>query len=299
MSRDWESTFTSWAQGPSKTEEERIKNVERQIREAIYASDKLKIREISVFVQGSYRNRVNVRQDSDVDIGVVCFDTFFPDYNDKNIMSVVSKKFPASTYSYQTFKQELYECLVVKFGLSAVTRGNIAIDITENSYRVEADVVGFFEYRRYYSIRNCHSGVAMIPKNMNPKLIINWPEQHYKNGVLKNSNTNRRYKKVVRIVKKLSNEMVFKGIASAKKIPSFLIECLLWNVPNNNFGSSSFKVDVGACLAYLFNNTLTEDECSEWGEVSEREYLFSTSQNWSVKEAHQFISDAWDYVGYE
>ncbi len=79
MNRDWESVFTTWSQGPSKTEQERAENAERQIRQAIHASEKLKNRNVKVFTQGSYRNRVNVRKDSDVDIGVVCFDTFFPE----------------------------------------------------------------------------------------------------------------------------------------------------------------------------------------------------------------------------
>ncbi len=78
--RDWESVFTTWSQGPSATEQGRAENAERQIRQAVQDSDKLKNRNIRVFTQGSYRNRVNVRRDSDVDIGVLCFDTCFPEY---------------------------------------------------------------------------------------------------------------------------------------------------------------------------------------------------------------------------
>ncbi|HSC67792.1 MAG TPA: hypothetical protein VLC79_08890, partial [Cellvibrio sp.] len=76
VNRDWESVFLTWAKGPSDTEQARAENAERQIREAIHASEKLKNRDIRVFTQGSYRNRVNVRQSSDVDIGVLCFDTY-------------------------------------------------------------------------------------------------------------------------------------------------------------------------------------------------------------------------------
>lgn len=49
MNRDWESVFMTWAQGPSATEQERAENAERQIREAIRASEKLKNRNIKVF----------------------------------------------------------------------------------------------------------------------------------------------------------------------------------------------------------------------------------------------------------
>lgn len=85
MTKNWESTFASWAQGPSATEKERAENAERQIRKAIQTSDKLKNRNIKVFTQGSYRNRVNVKKDSDVDVGVLCYDTYFPEYPDDNV----------------------------------------------------------------------------------------------------------------------------------------------------------------------------------------------------------------------
>jgi tRNA nucleotidyltransferase (CCA-adding enzyme) len=80
MSRDWEAVFTTWSKGPSDTENRRAENAERQIRQAIVSDHKLSSRNITVFTQGSYRNRVNVRKDSDVDIGILCFDNYFPDY---------------------------------------------------------------------------------------------------------------------------------------------------------------------------------------------------------------------------
>ena len=59
--------------------------------------------------------------------------------------------------------------------------------------------------------------------------IINWPEQTYNNGVERNTATGRKYKRVIRILKRLRDRMQDDGIAIAKKTPSFLIECLVWN----------------------------------------------------------------------
>ena len=91
MSRDWESIFTTWSQGPSETEESKAENAERQIRQTISASPKLQSRNIVVFTQGSYRNRVNVRQESDVDIGILCYDSFFPEYPKDCILTAKDK----------------------------------------------------------------------------------------------------------------------------------------------------------------------------------------------------------------
>lgn len=299
MSRDWESVFRTWAKGPSDTEKTKAENAERQIRQAISASPKLQNRNFVVFTQGSYRNRVNVRKDSDVDIGILCYDMFFPEYPDDNVKMLLESRTVDSIYTYQTFKNEVEEALVAKFGRTSVKRGNKSFDIKENTYRVEADVAAFFEHRRYTSTTHYISGVEMIPDNYNPLRVRNWPEQHYTNGVNKNVNTNRRYKRMVRILKTLSNEMSSEGIDIAKQTPSFLTECLVWNAPNTCFSSETYKSMLRSVLVHLFNNTLSEDKCSNWGEVSELKYLFRGSQPWTFQQAHRFISAAWDYVGYE
>ena len=88
-------------------------------------------------------------------------------------------------------------------------------------------------------------------------------------------------------------------ISAAKSINGFLIECMVWNVPNDNFGHITFTSDVRFCLAYLFNNTMRDEQCSEWGEVSELKYLFRPSQKWTRQQAHSFVSAAWDYIGFD
>ncbi len=295
MARDWESTFKSWAKGPGKTEDERCDNAIRAIRNAIGKSTALKGRWIEVFLQGSYRNRVNVRQNSDVDVGIVCHDVFsycLP-------QGTTAEQFGISpaTYTYRQFKNEVEGALVDHFGRQAVHRGNKAFDVTANSYRVEADVAPFFEHRRYSVSGGYDEGVELRPDRGGR--IINWPEQHYNNGVAKNSLTGRRYKRVVRILKRLCIEMDDQGIAAAKPIPGFLIECLVWNVPNGHFGHLTYTADVRAVLVFLFNNTMRDKECWDWVEVSHLKYLFRGQKPWTRSQAHEFLSAAWDYLGFE
>lgn len=299
MNRDWEAIFTTWSKGPGETEQTRIENTEKQIREAINSSTKLKFRNIKVFTQGSYRNNVNVRKDSDIDIGIVCYDVFFPEYQDDNIKMLLEKSFSSSPeYTYQLFKNEVEEALVARFGRHAVTRGNKAFDIKANTYRVEADVTAFFEHRRYTSANNYLSGVEMIPDNFNGASIKNWPEQHYANGVKKNNETNRHFKRVVRILKNLSNEMASQNIAIANKIPSFLIESLVWNSPNNCFNFNAYKSIVRETLVFLSSKTTSKGESSEWGEISDLKYLFRNSQPWTRQQVNDFVVEAWNYVGF-
>ncbi|MCF3651565.1 nucleotidyltransferase domain-containing protein [Synoicihabitans lomoniglobus] len=296
---EWESVFSTWSAGPSQTEKERSENAENMIRSAIKESPKLSSRDIKVFTQGSYKNRVNVRRDSDVDIGVLCFDAFYHQIPDNNIKEAVTRNFASTEYNYAQFKNEVEEALINKFGRAAVTRGSKAFDIKASSYRVESDVAAFFEHRRYTSSSDYLSGVEMRPDDRDPPSIINWPEQHYNNGVNKNTATKRRFKRTVRILKSLSNEMSLNGVESAKNAPSFLCECLVWNVPNSLFEATTFYEMMRRVLAHLFNETMNDDKCSEWGEVSELKYLFRGIQPWTRLSAHQFVSDCWDTIGYK
>lgn len=294
MNQTLEEKFKRWAVPPGKTEEERCSNAEKAIKNAIYESDKLNHRDIRIITQGSYRNNTNVKADSDVDVGILCFDTFFHDFPEGYNQESFGIK-PA-TYHYEQFKNEVGEALISYFGSGAVARGNKAFDVHETSYHVEADVAAFFEHRRYSEDGKYLSGVELCPDNGGR--IINWPEQHYLNGVEKNKSTSRAFKSVVRIIKSLCNEMSENNIQQAKVIPGFLIECLVWNVPDSEFTHSVWTGDVRACLAHLFNNTKDEDKCKEWGEVSELKYLFRGSQKWTRPQAFSFIDKAWDYIGF-
>ncbi len=294
MNQNWEEKFKRWASPPGKTEEERCSNAEKAIKNAIKASAKLNHRNIKIFTQGSYRNNTNVRADSDVDLGILCLDTFFYDLP-KGYTRESFGITPAS-YHYDQFKNEVGEALISYFGSGAVSRGNKAFDVHETSYHVEADVAPFFEHRRYSTDGKYLSGVELQPDNGGK--IINWPEQHYQNGVEKNKTTNRAYKSLVRIHKSLCNEMSEQNIQQAKEICGFLIECLVWNVPNSSFSHTGWTGNVRACLAHLFNNTKDKEKCTDWGEVSELKYLFRGGQKWTYQQAFLFIDKAWNYIGF-
>jgi predicted nucleotidyltransferase len=295
MARDWEAQFREWAKPPGQTEQDRCDNTVSAISNAIEASDKLRARDVSIFAHGSYRNNTNVRKDSDVDIGIFCTDTLINDFPPG--MNRDDFGLPPATYLYEQYKNEVEEAIVDYFGRPAVKRGNKAFDVHENRYHVEADVAAFFEHHRYEKDGTYLEGVALLT-DKEKKCIFNWPEQHYENGVNKNKQTGTRFKSVVRVLKALSNEMTEQGVRSGD-VPGFLIECLVWNVLNDNFQNDSYRADVRSTLAFLFNNTRSYEDCKEWGEVSELIYLFHLGQKWTWQQAHAFTSAAWDYIGFE
>ena len=305
MQIDWESTFTEWAKSPSSSEQKRCQNAISIVRNAIAKHNQLKNRRTYVFAQGSFRNRVNVRQDSDVDIGVLCDQTFY--YDLPSNFTEADFGITPATYHFSTFKAELTRALRDHLGESAVTPGNKAIKVKETSYHVQADVVPLFEHRQYFANRGIRYGVTLIPDNGGQidnypeKLLSHWPDipLHYENGVAKNDATNRRFKSVVRIIKKLRNVMDEAGNASAKPIPSYLIECLVWNVPNHTISGTSWLQIVRDVLHAICEFTKDGTTYNQLFEVDNIKFLFHGSQPWTREQANRFAESAWALVGYE
>jgi len=300
--RDWEAQFRDWAKPPSDTEEEKCRHAITAVRKAVNASALITKHDIEVFVQGSYRNNTNVRLESDVDICVRCTDVFFDDYSIAKRVTRTQTGYASSTYTYAQLKDDVGAALRAYFGKDEVKRGNKAFDLHENTYRVDADVVATFEYRLFTDRivdgeYLYHAGTKFYSDD--GKEVINWPHQNYENGAAKNKRTGRRFKGMVKVLKSLACEMIEKGIKVAEPIPSYLAECLVYNVPDAGFNHDTYTADVRYVLATIHNATLNDEACQRWLEVNEIKFLFHATQHWTRMQAHAFIAAAWRYVGFE
>lgn len=301
MATDWEDTFRRWSGPASDTEDEKRDRTERAVREAIQDSSELSGRSVRVFAKGSYKNNTNVRLDSDVDVAVEFQEIFYWDAtNEAAGMSGADLGITPYSGSYppDRFKDDVQRALVNRFGASAVDRGNKAIHVREDRNSLSADVVPCFTYHRYDTVGSgsrfpYHQGIQIHPDS--GARIENWPEQSYERGVAKNNATGRRFKRVVRILKRLENDMVEKGISA--EVPSFLVESLVYNVPNEGFRNYGYQANVGYVLAHLYNGTLEGGGAERWVEVNGLKWLFRSTQPWSKAQARTFLSRAWTYLG--
>ncbi|MFC2954186.1 nucleotidyltransferase [Marinicaulis aureus] len=303
MDANWETAFTTWSQPPGDSEKSRCENAINAIKSAVSDSYALRHRSIKSFVQGSYRNRVDAKAQSDVDVGVLCNDVFLEDYPAGKHRSDFG--FVAGSYTFAEFKNDLGNALVSKFGAASVNRGNKAFNVKNTPLGVEADVVPLFEYRHYWDMDNYRAGVALITDNGHR--IVNYPERlldhwpytplHYENGVSKNTNTSRAFKGMVRILKQLRATMEKGNIVSASNVPGYLLECLAYNVPDAAYYPPSWNQRVEAALNYMWINTCIDTACNEWTEVDAIKYLFRVGQSWNREQAFAFVSDARHYLG--
>lgn len=294
-----EDTLSYWAKGPGQTEKDKCDNAYSAISNAISSDSRLQKYNITVFPQGSYRARTNISKDSDVDICVCLHDAFFADYPE----GMTKEQFGNvdGSIKYIDFKNMVGTALVNYFGANSVTRGNKAFDLHENSYRIDADVVPAFEYRRYTGKKTTKGehhyleGIKFNPDKGSS--VINWPEQTYDNGIAKNDRTGRIYKRVIRILKNLRNFMQDNKIQQDAVLPSFLIESLVWNMPDQYFLMNTYTEVVNVCLKHLLEATLNESYCSEWGEVNELKYLFRSTQPWTMQQVNSFMGSALTTLG--
>ena len=257
-------------------------------------------RKVRLFIQGSYANNTNVRTQSDVDIAVVQEEIFTTEYRS------ASSAFPQSDRDYnfctaapaaKSFKDEVQECLEKKFGKD-VERKNKSIKIHGNTYRKDADSVPCRRYRDYRNDykkdeSNYIPGVVIIPDY--GSRIINYPEQHIANGRKKNIKTNRYYKKMVRIIKKMRYLMCECGYKEAEQVSSFGLESLLWNLPDSLFMKYyTYRFEFGEIVNYLYNH---KNEVGSYKEANGIKTLCPTLED--VEKYKKFIDQLYMFYDYD
>ena len=292
MAKFSEEILTIWTKPPSNSEDTKLANSERMVKEAIKEDDTLKKMTIDTFGQGSYANDTNVKLDSDVDINVRLSDTVFlqvPPEKKKEDFG-----YSDSDYTFQEYKKAVYNALVNKFGKTEVVWEDKCLTVKGNSYRVVTDVVPTFKYMRHDSVTSKVEGTKFIADS--GKSIINYPIQHIQNGKNKNANTAKSFKRLTRIHKRLRYKMIDDKIKVSENITSFLLECLMWNLPNTIYNNNHTWTEIlKQSIIYLYEQTKEESTCKEWGEVSELLYLF-IGRKWSVKDVNDYLILTWEYL---
>ena len=229
----------------------------------------------SVKLKGSYHNGTNVRIDSDVDIYVL-FDGHFLINTPGQCISTEHK---GGGQSCEYHREHLKKALKARLD-SQVRDGKKAFKIKETSYKHEADVIGAIPAKDDTNNRN-YDGIRLFFNDHATS--INYPEQDKRNSDTKDTMTLGYYKKMVRIFKGIKNDLNL-------DIPSFLIECLVYNVDNSYIMDSSknylgkARNIVGVWTRFLSTQAIA------FVETNEIKRLFHPTQKWTVQDAVNFVS---------
>jgi hypothetical protein len=182
------------------------------------------------------------------------------------------------------------------FGAANVTIGKkaVSVDGLDGSH-ADVDLVPAFHLR--YVIADSDggfvtwNGVGIVGSDGSETW--NFPDQHHANGIEKRGRTSHRFKKVVRALKRLNYELCEIG-AINRRIPSFLVECLVYLVEDEYFLVETddrfqrlFRV-VARIKKRLADDTFAAKAC----EINDIKILFHHEQAWTLADARSFLDAA-------
>lgn len=227
-----------------------------------------------VYLQGSYKNETNIRGDSDVDV-VVQLNGIQPNDWGGNREQV-----------WRNFRHHVLVALKNRYGPDRVREEPKSLKVQTPYFR--ADVVVCLQYLPP-GVNSSQEGMTFyVPSE--GRWLVNYPKLHYKNGTEKNKKTNGWYKPTIRVFKNARNYLAKeRGIPDPKNLaPSYFVECLLYNVPDDKFGKSfgnTFLEVVTWLVEQVFSQRLKNFVCQ-----NERVRLFgSNPEQWLEVKAQEFI----------
>jgi hypothetical protein len=286
-----------------------IERAARMVRDGLAQSAWLSKEDVTVHAQGSYHNNTNVRLDSDMDLRAL-HPGIKVQYDDNVHVDSANKVLgytfngPSLVHQNARMRTEMAAALRVAFGAGNVdATGGRAIHVKAlPGSRAEVDVVPAFvlhhvawniAYQRYDTTH----GVAIM-SNVGVST-FNFPEQHHANGVAKRERTKLRFKRSVRMLKRLRNEMAGLGIRAGEPIPSYLIECLAYRVEDRHYlVEADDYFDRTRRIIYRLQELIADPAwVADATEVNDVKRLFGNWQRWTPAQVAAFLSAAGAYLG--
>jgi len=239
------------------------------------------------YLQGSYKNDTNIYGDMDVDLVVSLTSSFYNNltHDQKKLLGLTS-----ASYNFSDFRKDVLSALNDWYDNRKINVRNKAIQVIKPTGALNCDVVVCAEYRFYTNDLSSYSeGITFWTTGGTQ--IINYPTHHYNNGVSKHQATSSWYKHAIRIFKNIRNQLVDSEVIPRNEAPSYFIECLLYNVPNNLYGTNYYNTTYNI-LDYLGNsrnNGLLEKFMCQHDLYD----LFGMGDTqWNLNDAKKFISEA-------
>ena len=247
--------------------------------------------EYEVYLQGSYRNSTNIYGDSDVDIVVQLNSAFRSNLTDADKSRF---GFVKADYGWHEFREDVRMALIQHFGSEKVSEGKKTLKV-QTSY-LPADVVVAVLYRKYPDYPNfaeiyTEGMTFYVPSES--RWVINYPKLHYQNGTKKNKVANGLYKPTIRMFKNARNYAIRKGFLNENTVPSYFLECFLYNVPSVIF-SANFQTTYSGILGWFIENVpnwmnfvaqneqlkLFGNSPEQWDQLMAAEFLIALQSIW-------------------
>jgi hypothetical protein len=303
--QSWNDRLEHWERPASDSEEATIERAAAMTRQVMSANSWFIAEKVEIQPQGSYYNNTNVRKESDIDLRAIHPDIFIqyePGVLQSNAYRALSYYSTGKTFT-DTAAQLRYHILTQlgsRFGAHNVdASGKKAIRVNGiPGSRATVDIVPCFVLHRvgwnpltssYWTVK----GIAIL--SVDGSWTFSFPDQHHANGIAKRARTRLRFKKVVRMVKRLRDELVQQGAIRAKEVPSFLLESLVYGVEDNTFlVEADDRCDHLRRVISRIDTQLQDAAwCNSAPDITELAILFGNDKTWTASSARQFVRTVW------
>jgi hypothetical protein len=282
-----ESKLETWShQGAVTTSRDTYASVKRAVTSA---SSGYADKSVEVFLQGSYANDTNIRGDSDVDI-VVMLDSIFRGHVaglPPEQVRAYNQAYDTATYLFSQFKDAVVAQLRLVYGAQSAQTGHKSVKLPAGSGRLGADIVVCHQYRdyqRFRSIDDQQYDEGIFFPTAYASEVVNYPKQHRDNCTRKHQQTGEWFKPTVRVFKNIRGVLVDRGVLSKEKAPSYFIEGMLYNVPNDQFGNS-YAATVLGCIGWVLKADWAAFVCAN----EKHSLLGPSSVQWSRENCLAFL----------
>ena len=238
-----------------------------------------------VFLQGSYKNDTNLGRESDVDVVVRLSHRLRPRVAKLSGQQLQGDASHQGAYQqWKSFRDHALKAMRARFG-NAAHSGRKTLKVPKGRIPADADLVVTLRFRE---------GIAFyLPDER--RWVVSLPQQHHARGVRKERATSNRFKRSIRMFKAARNQLVETKALTKEEAPSYFIECLIYNVPENLFAPKLAPTYTGI-VDWLSSAKLNDFKCQN-GQVD----LFGQErEQWSVKKARAFVTalrEMWDTPG--
>ena len=283
-----ESQLDTWSHQGSVTQS---RDTYQTVRNALMAANApYAAQGYDVFLQGSYGNDTNIYAESDVDT-VIRLDAIYG-YNYAGLppqqQAAFQQALSRATYSFADFKKGVSVRLSDAFGPENISLGTKTFKITPSGSRRSTDVLACYQYRhytRFVSHSDCDyiTGITFLISTGDQ--IVNYPKQHAENLTRKHQGTSSWFKPMVRVLKNMRSKMVRDGLIADRTAPSYYIEGLLYNVPNDQFGRN-YAASFCNAVNWLLKADRAKLICA-----NEMRYLLGTSRvQWTQADCDSYLN---------
>ena len=182
---------------------------------------------------------------------------------------------------WQSFRDHAMKAMRARFG-KAVKSGRKTIKAPRGKIAADADLVVTPSHKE---------GIGFyLPDER--RWVVSFPQQRHQRGSKKEKAADKRFKRTIRMFKAARNRLVNRRALTKEDTPSYFIECLLYNVPDDLFAPKLAPTYVGI-LTWLKTARLNDFQCQ-----NPQLPLFGPQpEQWSVKKAPAFVKalqEMWD-----